>query len=121
MKIPSRIAKMIFLLVLSVILSSTFGACEPGITIRVRNHTNETLQIFYWDEFIDTVVPGKEVKFETLGYDPQREYKIIAKDEKGTVVYSRIFLLTELKRNKGRVVIPATGNNIEHSDNVTTK
>ena len=116
MKIASRIVKMIFLLVLSMILSSTFGACEPGITIRVRNNTNETLQIFFWEEYINTVVPGKEVKFETPAYDPQEEYKIIAKDEKGTVVYSKIFSITELKNIKYRVVIPATANNLEHSD-----
>ena len=121
MKITSRTAKKIFLLVLSVILSSTFGACEPKINIRVCNNTDETLQIFFGDTFIDTVVPDNEVKFETLAYDPKEEYPIIAKSESENIVYSKTFSITELKRNKYRVVIQATLDSQEQSDNVTVK
>ena len=121
MKITGRTAKMIPLLLFSVILSSTFGACEPTITVRVRNQTNETLQIFAGDKFIDKAAPGKEVKFETIAYNPEIKYPIIAKDEAGTVVYTQTFSLDDLKRNKGRVVIPTTKGSIEQSDNATGK
>lgn len=121
MKPASGAVTNVFLVILLVILSLALVACEPSVTIVVQNRTNETLRISYGDAFIGTSVPGGEVRFKILAYDPQGEYEIIAKDTAGgKVVYTANFTRADIgSKRTYRVTIPPTAKGMEHGDNVT--
>jgi hypothetical protein len=119
MKSARDAAKIVFLSILFVALSLALGACfgEPTVTIRIYNQTDETLNIFTDEIFIDSAAPGGKVYWEIDTVS--QEYPIVAKDVAGDTVYAKTFTRDEMIRNKWRVVIPATAKSVEQGDNVT--
>ena len=104
MKSYISIARIGFLLIFLAAFSFALGACEPLVTIRIHNQTNETLKIFTGDTFIDSAAPGKEVNWEIETI--YNAYQISAKNIDGSTIYSKLFTREELRINNWRVVMP---------------
>ena len=117
-KLSNTIAKIVFLVLALVTLSAVISACEPLITIRVQNQTNQSIQIFNDDVFIDTAVPGGEVKYDLPAIFP--DYIVVAKDAEGNVVYTANFTRRDISGKKiYSVVIPPTAKASQQSGNAT--
>ncbi|MFC1991895.1 hypothetical protein ACFLVC_04160 [Chloroflexota bacterium] len=79
-----------------VVLAPLIQACKPGLTVRVHNQANETLQIFWEGEvFVAEIVPGVEVEFLADGRYSQ--YKVTAKDTDGNTVYVATWTRDDIK------------------------
>ncbi|MBI4188784.1 MAG: hypothetical protein HY529_06225 [Chloroflexi bacterium] len=98
MKSFVRIARIALLLLFLVILSLALVACEPMLTIRVHNQTDETFQIFFFDKLIGKAASRGEVIFEQIGILPK--YKIVAKDINGNIVYTANFTRRDVSGKK---------------------
>ena len=117
MKLSSRMAIIVFLLIFLVTLSLTLEACARPegsiITISVYSRRNGIVQIYYNDVYIGKIKRNVEVSWEADGVLPQ--YSIIAEvgghmeaDIRGKIVYSTTFTQFDLKfRKTYRVVIPS--------------
>jgi hypothetical protein len=99
--------------------SSCFFPADPALTIRVSNQTDQTLRIFAEGEvFVGEAASGGEVKYQTDAIFPH--YSVVAKDMQGDTVYTANFTKEDIGGKRTyRVVIPATGNGIEESNNMT--
>ena len=104
MKSPVRLTRIVFLLTFfAMSFSLALGACEPTVKIIIRNDTDQTLEIFTGNTFINSASPGKEVNWEIGIIYP--DYDIRASDAEGNLVYAKTITKEEMIKNKWRVVI----------------
>ena len=119
MKSSIGITKIGFLLIFLLALSFAIVACEPLITIRIHNQTDEILEIFIDGEVsIGMALPGDEVVWNTSGIFP--DYTITAKDLDGNTAYILTWTRADMKgKDKYDVYLPPLRKGIENSGNTT--
>jgi hypothetical protein len=90
-------------------------SCDPAAPLRVENQSDQTLSIFVKHETgtyrIGNVAPGTEIENENPLILRFSVFPIEAINERGDVVYSRVFALEELRDYMDwKVVIPPLQN-----------
>jgi hypothetical protein len=91
-------------MLLTVFLSVAAG-CEPPFVLKFENRTDQVLTIYVDGHRIDDVKPGETIKTETVPAVAER-YLIDARNDKGEVVYFKVFTASEISKAKYKIVIP---------------
>ena len=83
-------------------------ACEPLVTIRVENDTDEMLRIFNDDVFVDDASPQGEVRYQTEVIYPR--YITVAEDMEGNIVFKAEFTRDDVSgKETYKVTLPPMG------------
>ena len=80
-----------------LLVLNTIVACDPPITFKVENRTDETLYIYIWNSPRGTVSPGETVEMVTPPGTTIYPFK--AKNKQGEVLYSDNFTSYGLERS----------------------
>ena len=95
------------------------AACEPMVTLQIKNDTAQTLNVFVAFTTLDhvdirdtripegPVEPGKVLRFEDIR-NSSKTYLIEARDAQGNLVYLQEFKFQELEKANWKVVISAS-------------
>lgn len=104
MKRKSQAIFCIFLAILiSLVLITALAGCEPIITIKIENQTDQTLTVYINDRFFVVSEAGKPTENETVLWSSRE--KFTAKNDKGEIVFSKEFTPLELHDMHFTVVI----------------
>jgi hypothetical protein len=90
-------------MLLVVLLLVAIG-CEYMLVLEFENRTDQVLTIYVDGHRIDDVKPGETIKRETVP-GVLSHYLIEARNDKGEVVYSKVFTDLELYNVKFKIVI----------------
>lgn len=96
---------VVLLISLTFVSNACFDPLDPTV---IENKTNQNLSIFLNDEHIGDVAPGRQIRNKTLlfGY---AKYVVQAKNDRGEIVYSKVFTYEEMKQIKWKVVVNKIG------------
>jgi hypothetical protein len=89
---------------LLIFLLPVVVGCEPPLVLEFENRTDQVLTIYVDGKLIDDVKPGAIIERETFS-TPHPDYLIEARNDKGKVVYSKVFTGSEIIKAKHRIVI----------------
>ena len=94
---------MLMAMLLVVLLPLAVG-CDPPLVLEFENRTDQVLTIYVDGKRIDDVKPGETIKRETVALVSD-DYLIEAQNDKGEVVCSKVYTLSEISKAKDKIVI----------------
>jgi hypothetical protein len=99
----------ILLIILTAMLLAALlpvaAGCEQLLVLEFENRTDQVLTIYVGGQRIDDVKPGETIKRETVPLVVER-CLIEARNDKGEVVYFKVFTTSEISKAKYKIVIP---------------
>jgi hypothetical protein len=95
---------IILVAMLLVVLLPVAVGCDPPLVLEFENRTDQVLTIYVDGHRIDDVKPGETIERETVPAVLPR-YLIEARNDKGEVVYSKVFTIREISKAKEKIVI----------------